>query len=138
MLEVGVFEEGGIFEAVAQEAVEGDMADPDKGDRNQQWLMWAIGDCEQKKGHAVGVSEVVDGGASSWIDEVAEHKDVWCEEEDGEEEPAELEMVVEENDSDEEADVFELEKDGGAGEHWLDVLTLSRRGDSKVASSCWS
>jgi hypothetical protein len=32
MLEVGVLEEGGVFEAVAEEAVEGDVSCPDEGD----------------------------------------------------------------------------------------------------------
>ena len=32
MLEVGVFEEGGVFEAVAEEAVEGDVGGPDQGE----------------------------------------------------------------------------------------------------------
>ena len=32
VLEVGVFEEGGVFEAVAEEAIEGDVGCPDEGD----------------------------------------------------------------------------------------------------------
>ena len=32
MLEVSVFEEGGVFEAVAQDSVDGDVGDPDEGD----------------------------------------------------------------------------------------------------------
>ena len=32
VLEVGVFEEGGVFEAVAEEAVEGYVGCPDEGD----------------------------------------------------------------------------------------------------------
>ena len=64
-----------------------------------------------------GVGEVVDGGADAGVDEVAEHEEVGREEEDGEEEPAAVEVLVGEEGEGEEDGFFDAEEEGGAGQH---------------------
>jgi hypothetical protein len=44
VLEVSVFEVGGVFEAVAEETVERDMGDPDEGDGCEELAMRGEGD----------------------------------------------------------------------------------------------
>lgn len=64
-----------------------------------------------------GVGEVIDCGAEPGVDEVAEHEEVGGEEEECEEEPACVEVLVGEEGEDEEGSFFDVEEDRGAGEH---------------------
>ena len=59
MLEVSVFEEGGVFKAVTQEAVEGYVGDPDEGDCYEDWVIGGIGDEEESDWKDEGVGEIV-------------------------------------------------------------------------------
>src|ERR1700748_2056611 len=93
-LEMGVLEVGGVFEAVAEEAVEGDVGCPDEGDGGGEGPVLDVAGEEKSERGSEGVGEVVGGGSDARVDEVAEHKEVGGEEEDGEEEPACAEMLV--------------------------------------------
>ena len=44
MLEMGVFEEGGVFEAVAQYSVDGDVGDPNESECYEDWVIGGVGD----------------------------------------------------------------------------------------------
>ena len=119
MLEVGVLEEGRVFEAEAEEAVEGDVRGPDEGDCEGELPVEEVA-CEQEgEWEGEGVGEVVGCRAQANVDEVAEHEEIGREEEDREEEPAEVEMLVGVKSEGEEGGFFEAEEDGGAGEHGL-------------------
>ena len=61
------------------------------------------------------MGEVVGYGADAGVDEVAEHEEVWSEEE----EPAVVKMLVGEDGEGEENGLFSAEKNGGAGQHEL-------------------
>ena len=59
------------------------------------------------------MGEVVGYRADAGVDEVAEHEEVWSEEE----EPAVVKMLVGEDGEGEDDCFFSSEKDGGAGQH---------------------
>ena len=63
------------------------------------------------------MGEVVGYRADAGVDEVAEHEEVWREEQEGEEEPSVVEMLVGEDGEGEDDCFFSSEKDGGAGQH---------------------
>ena len=64
VLEVGVFEEGWVFEAVAEEAVEGDVGCPDEGDGfGASVPVLDVAGEEEGEREGEGVGEVVGGGA---------------------------------------------------------------------------
>lgn len=46
---MGVFEVGGIFEAIAEGAIEGDVADPDDGDAEKNCPVREVADREEDK-----------------------------------------------------------------------------------------
>lgn len=97
MLEVGVSEMSGIFQAEAEEAVEADVSGPDQGDRKELWLDGEVGDGEQDGRSEGRVGKVIDCRAYADAGEIAEHGEIWREEEDGEEKPAGVELAVEED-----------------------------------------
>lgn len=70
------------------------------------------------------MGEVVEGRAGALAVEVAEHEEVGGEEEDGEEEPACVEMMVGEEGEGEEGGFFDAEKSGWPGEHGLVIRVL--------------
>jgi hypothetical protein len=117
MLEVSVFEEGGVFEAITQEAVEGYVGDPDECDCYEELMLSGVGDEKEDERENEGVAEVVDGRSDARIGKVAEHGEVWGEEEEREEKPAVVEVLVEEDGGEEESGFFELEEEGRLGEH---------------------
>ena len=57
-----------------------------------------------------------DKGTDAGVEEVAEHEEVGCEEEECEEKPAVVEVLVGEE-GEEESGFFDAEEGGGAGEH---------------------
>jgi hypothetical protein len=118
-LEVGSSEGGRIFEAVAEEAVESDVGDPDEGECCGLMPVFVVTGDQKGERKGKGVGEVVGCGADAGVDEVAEHEKVGSEEEEREEEPAVVEMLVGEDGEGEENGFFSAEKDGGAGEHEL-------------------
>ena len=118
VLEVGVFEISGVFEAETEQAVEADVGGPDEGDGKELWFYGEVGDGEQDGWSEVGVGKIIKGGTEVDVREIAEHEEVWREQEDGEEEPAGVELVVEENAQRENDCAFEMEEDSGFGEHW--------------------
>jgi hypothetical protein len=117
VLEVSVFEEGGVFEAVAQETIEGDVGDPYEGYGRSRLPVQEIA-CEEKgDGEPEGVSEVISCGAEARVDQVAGHEEIRSQEEDCEEQPAVVQVLVEEEDGGEKEGFFDAEKDGWAGQH---------------------
>jgi hypothetical protein len=108
---------GRVFEAVAEEAVEGDVGDPDEGDGRGQMPVLKEADEEESEGEGEGVGEVVGCGAEADVDEIAEHEEVGCQEEDCEKEPAVVEVLVDEEGEEEEDGFFGAEEEGGAGQH---------------------
>lgn len=63
------------------------------------------------------MDEVVGCGSGAWVDEVAEHEEIGGEEEDGEEQPTVVEVLVGEEGEDDKGGFFEVEEDVGPGEH---------------------
>lgn len=72
------------------------------------------------------MGKVVGCGADVWGDEVADHEEVRREEEDGEEDPVPVEVVVGVEGEGEEGGFFDSEEEGGAGEHELFIRVLWR------------
>ena len=97
VVEVGVVEAGGVFKAEAEHTVEADVADPDGSYREEDWLGSEDGNSDQGCWGQIGVSEVVAGGSDADADEIAEHEEIGCKEEHGEEEPTGVEVAIEEN-----------------------------------------
>jgi hypothetical protein len=119
VLEVGVLEVGWVFEAVAEEAVDDDVGCPDEGQgRREVPLLDEAGEEEDER-EGQGVSEVVGGGSNAGVEEVTEHEKVGGEEEDCEEEPARVEVLVGEEGEDEDEGFFGAEEDRRAGQHGL-------------------
>src|ERR1700722_9009287 len=79
--------------------------------------MFDVAGQEKSKGKSKGVGEVVGGGSDEWIDEVAEHEEVGSEEEDGEEKPAGVEVVVSDEGEEEKSSFFDVEESGWADQH---------------------
>jgi hypothetical protein len=117
VLEVGVFEAGWVFEAVAKEAVEGYVGCPDEGCGGGWMPVLEVAEEEEGEWEGEGVDEVVGRGPDAGVEEVAEHEEVGGEEEDGEEEPAVVEVLVKENGADKEAGFFNFEQESRAIEH---------------------
>jgi hypothetical protein len=119
VLEVGVLEVGRVFEAVAEDAVEGYVGCPDECDGEGELPVSGVADEEEseRERESEGVGEVVDCGADAGVGQVAEHEEVGCEEEDCEEEPAVVEVLVGEEGGEEESGFFDAEEVGGAAEH---------------------
>jgi hypothetical protein len=115
--EVGVLEVGRVFEAVAEEAVEGYVGCPDERDGGGELPVSGVADEEESEREGEGVGEVVDCGAEADVGEIAEHEEVRGEEEDCEEEPAVVEALVGEEGEQEEDGFFGAEEGGGAGQH---------------------
>ena len=116
-LEMGVLEVGGVFEAVAEEAVEGDVSYPDKGESQGKGPVPDVAQKEEGEGQHENVGEVVGRGAEAGVGEVADHEEVGREEEDGEEEPACVEVLVSEEGEGEKDGFFDAEEGGWMGEH---------------------
>ena len=79
--------------------------------------MGDVADDQESEWEGEGVGEVVEAGADALVEQVAEHEEVWGEEEDGEEEPTRVEMMVGVEGEGEEGGFFEFQEEGGAGEH---------------------
>jgi len=72
---------------------------------------------QEEKREGDGVYEVVHGGAEADVGQEAEHGEVRGEEEDGEEEPAVVEVLVGEDGEDDESGFFKVEEDAWLREH---------------------
>ena len=112
-----VFELGGIFESVAQDTVEGDVSDPDKGDCSEGSAVEVERCGKDDKRRGVGVGDVVDSCTCARAGEIAEHEEIRGEEEDCEEQPGEVQVRVGDQNSGQDEGVFELEEEGRPGEH---------------------
>jgi hypothetical protein len=77
MLEMRVFEAGGVFEAEAKEAVEPDVRGPDQDDRKELRFDGRVADDEKNGGGHVSVGQVVESRAEADVGEIAEHKNWW-------------------------------------------------------------
>jgi len=117
VLEVGVFEVGGVFEAETEEAVEADVGGPDEGDRERLRFCGEEGDGEQCGGSEISVGEIVESGAEADVAEIAQQEQVGREEEDGEEKPTGVELVIEEDAQGENDCAFEVEQNPRVSEH---------------------
>ena len=131
VLEMGVLEECGVFEAVAEEAVRGYVCDPDEGDCGGETPVQEIS-CEQEsQGKREGVDEIVERGSEARVQEVADHEEVWSEEEDGEEKPAIVQVLVSEDGEGQEDGLFDAEQGGWAGQHAFDPFEFSNERQRK-------
>jgi hypothetical protein len=97
VLEVGVFEVGGVVEAKAEESVEADVGGPDECDGREVRLGGEVGDHEQDRGSEISVREIVESSAEADIGEIPEREEVGRKEKDGEEKPTCVELAVEED-----------------------------------------
>ena len=61
MLEVGVFEEGGVREAVAKKTVEGYVGHPDEADFEGKGMIGRVAHEQEREWKRQGVGEVVEG-----------------------------------------------------------------------------
>ena len=43
------------------------------------------------------MGEIVDGGSDAWVCEIAEHEEIWSEEENSEEQPTEMKVLISED-----------------------------------------
>ena len=73
VLEVGVFEEGGVLEAVAKKTVEGYVGHPDEADFEGKGMIGRVAHEQECEGESQSVGEVVEGCAYALVKEVAEH-----------------------------------------------------------------
>ena len=110
VLKVGVFKVFRIFQPEAEEAVEGDMTGPDDGEGFEERAVGLEGDEKEKDGQEEVVGKVVGGCSDARVGEVAEHEEVWSEEEEGEEEPAEMVVLVEQDRGEQESGFFDAEE----------------------------
>ena len=95
--EVAIFEMGRVFETESEKAVETHMSGPDQDDGKELRLGGEVGDGEQDGGSEVSVGEIIDSCSDANIGEIAEHEEVGREKEDGEEEPAGVDLMIEED-----------------------------------------
>ena len=114
-MEVGVVEAGGVFKAEAEHAVEADVADPDGGQGKQNGFGSEEANRDERRRTEIGVDEVVAGGSDADADEIAEHEEIGCKDEHGEEEPAGVEVAVEENGRKKNESAFDLNQQFGSG-----------------------
>src|ERR1039457_575744 len=89
-LQVCVFEVCRIFQPIAEQAVERDMAGPDDGDGEQERPVRSVSSHEQGEREEERVSEVVERRADARVREVAKHGKIRREKEHGEEQPTEV------------------------------------------------
>ena len=115
MLNVGVVEAGRVFEAEAEHTVEADVTDPDDGERKQNRFRFEQGDRQERRWSEIGVDEVVAGGSDADAGEIAEHAEIGCKDEHGEEEPTGVEVAVEENGRKKNESAFDLKQEFGSG-----------------------
>src|SRR5277367_5360490 len=71
VLEVGVLEEGGVFEPVAEETVHGYVCDPDEGECRGEMPVEQIAGEQENEGKREGVDEIVERGTEARVREVA-------------------------------------------------------------------
>ena len=115
VLKVGIVEAGGVFKAEANHTVDADVADPDGGVGKQNGFGFEEGNRDERRWSEIGVGEVVAGGSDADADEIAEHEEIGCKEEHGEEEPTGVEVAVEENGRKKNESAFDLKQEFGSG-----------------------
>jgi hypothetical protein len=115
VVEVRIVEAGGVFKAEAEHTVEADVADPDGGERKQNGFGSEEANRDERRWSEIGVAEVVAGGSDTDADEIAEHEEIGCKEEHGEEEPTCVEVAVEENGRKKNESAFDLKQEFGSG-----------------------
>ena len=115
LLDVGVVEARGVFKAEAEHAVEADMADPDGGEGKQNRFGSEEGNRDERRWSEIGVDEVVAGSSDPDAHEIAEHAEIGCKEEHGEEQPTGVKVVVEENGPEKNERAFDLKQEFGSG-----------------------
>ena len=76
VLEVGVLEEGGVFESVAEEAIHGYVCDPDEGDSRGEMPVEQVAGEQESEGKREGVDEIVERGPKARVREIANHEEV--------------------------------------------------------------
>ena len=94
VLKVGVLEEGGVLESVAEEPVEGYVRDPDERERGGDVPVEQITGEQESQGKCEGVDEIVEDGSEARVQEIADHEEVWSEKQDGEEKPAVVQVLI--------------------------------------------
>jgi hypothetical protein len=115
MVEVGVVKASGVLKAEAEHTVEADVADPDGGEGKQNGFGSEEANRDERRWSEIGVDEVVTGGSHADADEIAEHGEIGCKEEHGEEEPTGVEVAVEENGRKKNENAFDLQQEFGSG-----------------------
>jgi hypothetical protein len=132
---MGVSEAGGLFEAIAEEVVEGDMSEPDKQQIGDLAGGYQIDEGDEA-GDQIAVAEVVDGGAEVVVFEVAEHGYIWSEQEEGKQPPVAVSQMVEPQAGDKGDGAFEALERDGAG-HTLSVYLIGCLYE-RVSGFCYS
>ena len=87
---MGLFELGGVFESIAEQAVEGDVGDPDEGNWQGAGVIVKERKGQEKEGQEQDVSGVVERCSEADVEDVTEHEEIGSEEENGEEQPAQV------------------------------------------------
>jgi hypothetical protein len=115
VLEVGVLEEGWIFEPVAEQSVHGYVCDPDEGERGGKVRVKQVAGEQESEGKREGVDEIVERSPEARVQEIASHEEVGREKEDGEESPAVVQALIGEDGDGQEDGLLDAEQDGWAG-----------------------
>ena len=87
------------------------MGGPDQDQGKELGPGGKEGDGEQDGGSYESVSKVIESSADVYVRQVAKHEEVGCEEEDGEEEPIGVELVIDADAQEENDGAFEMEKE---------------------------
>jgi len=118
-LNVGGFEGFRVFEAVAEEPVEGDMGDPDDGNLDGVGDGGSPADERQQRGNQIGVRPVIKSGWDARMapDEISQERQVRSEEEDGEKKPMAMEGGIANDAGQQHGGGFQAQDQGGSCQH---------------------
>lgn len=94
VLEMSVFEAGGIFEAKPQHSIETNVRRPDEGKRQELPLRCENDDSDPDSRCQKRVNTVVNHSADSGIDEIAQHEKIRGEKENSEQNPTRMALAI--------------------------------------------
>lgn len=115
--EVSVLEAGGVFEAEAEHAVEGDVGGPGDGDGENDEVLGGKGDSGENDRAEIGVERVVENGAATRASEIGEHGKIGHEKKDEEEQPGDVRPLKRKQAEEKDSSPFEMQQ--GARIEWI-------------------
>ncbi len=97
MLQVSVLEKSWVLESVTYSTVEGNVAEPNERHRNSARMCAKVSKSQQGERSETCMAKVIQGGPGTRIRQIAKHEDVGDEEQQSEQQPAEVKMLIEGN-----------------------------------------